>query len=200
MRPSNVIVSLGLLALAVGLSPAVSFDGTRTPEGATVSVPLQGPGSDFTPGANPLGSATPLAAVPIAPITIPTRPGAPATPLEAFRSGTQALRQGKTHQALAELEYAADQGVAGAIWKLGRMYADGDGVSVDKARAYEYFRRLTMIYGDDSLGTPNVRYVSNAFVSLGQYYLDGIPDRLEADPHRAREMFRYAASYFADPG
>ena len=199
MRPSNVIVSLGLLALAVGLSPAVSFDGTRTPEGATVSVPLQGPGSDFTPGANPLGSATPLAAVPIAPITIPTRPGAPATPLEAFRSGTQALRQGKTHQALAELEYAADQGVAGAIWKLGRMYADGDGVSVDKARAYEYFRRLTMIYGDDSLGTPNVRYVSNAFVSLGQYYLDGIPDRLEADPHRAREMFRYAASYFADP-
>jgi TPR repeat protein len=199
MRPSNVIVSLGLLALAVGLSPAVSFDGTRTPEGATVSVPLQGPGSDFTPGANPLGSATPLAAVPIAPITIPTRPAAPATPLEAFRSGTQALRQGKTHQALAELEYAADQGVAGAIWKLGRMYADGDGVSVDKARAYEYFRRLTMIYGDDSLGTPNVRYVSNAFVSLGQYYLDGIPDRLEADPHRAREMFRYAASYFADP-
>src|ERR1700730_4705791 len=102
-------------------------------------------------------------------------------------------------QALAELEYAADQGVAGAIWKLGRMYADGDGVSLDRARAYEYFRRLTMIYGDDSVGTPNVRYVSNAFVTLGQYYLDGIPDRLEADPHRAREMFRYAASYFADP-
>jgi TPR repeat protein len=133
------------------------------------------------------------------PITIPARPAMPATPLEAFRSGTQALRQGKTHQALAELEYAADQGVPGAIWKLGRMYADGDGVSVDKGRAYEYFRRLTTIYSDDSLGTPNAGYISNAFVMLGEYHLEGIPDRLEADPHRAREMFRYAASYFADP-
>src|ERR1700738_3625738 len=186
MRPSNLIVSLELLALAVGLSPAVSFDGTRTPEGATVAVPLQGPGSDFNPGANPPGSATPLAAVPIAPITIPTRRAAPATPLEAFRSGTQALRQGKTHQALAELEYAADQGVAGAIWKLGRMYADGDGVSLDRARAYEYFRRLTMIYGGDSVGTPNVRYVSNAFVTLGQYYMEGIPERWEPEARRAR--------------
>jgi TPR repeat protein len=34
---------------------------------------------------------------------------------------------------------------------------------------------------------------------LGQYYLDGIPGALKADPNRAREMFRYAASYFADP-
>jgi uncharacterized protein len=199
MRTSDIILSLGLLALAVGLSPAVSFDGTRTPEGTTVAVPLQGSGPTFDPGVNPLGSATPLAAVPIAPAIMPTRPAAPATPLEAFRSGTQALRQGKTRQALAELEYAADQGVPGAIWKLGRMYADGDGVPVNKARAYEHFRRLTMIYGDDSLGMPNARYVSNAFVTLGQYYLEGIPDLLAADPHRAREMFRYAASYFADP-
>ena len=53
-----------------------------------------------------------------------------------LRSGTQALRQGKTDQAVAELEYAAEQGLPGAIWKLGRMYADGDGVKMDKARAY----------------------------------------------------------------
>ncbi len=197
MRTSDVALSLGLLAVAVGLSPAVSFDGTRTPEGTIVAVPLQGPDSPVEPGVSPLGSATPLAAVPIAPL--PAGPAARASPLEAFRSGTQALRQGRTRQALAELEYAADQGVPGAIWKLGRMYSEGDGVPVDKPRAYEYFRRLTMTYGDESLGTPSARYVSNAFVILGQYYLEGIPGRLEADPHRAREMFRYAASYFADP-
>ena len=40
MRISNVIVSIGLLAVAFGLSPAVSFDGTRTPEGTAVAVPL----------------------------------------------------------------------------------------------------------------------------------------------------------------
>jgi TPR repeat protein len=199
MRKSDVIFGLGLLALAVGLSPAVSFDGTRLPEGTTVAVPLEGPGSAADQGVNPLGSATPLAAVPIAPLAIPTQPAGPASPLQAFRSGTQALRQGRTREALAELEYAADQGVAGAIWKLGRMYGDGDGVPVDKARAYEYFRRLTMSHGDDSPDTPDVRYVSNAFVALGQYYLEGIPGRLEADPHRARDMLQYAASYFADP-
>jgi len=123
----------------------------------------------------------------------------PPTPLEAFRSGTQALRQGRTEQGVKDLEYAAEQGVPGAIWKLGRMYADGDGVKINKPRAYDYFRRLTAMHGDDSAGTPNARYLANAFVALGLYHLDGIPGTLKADPNVAREMFRYAAAYYADP-
>ena len=111
MRISNVIVSIGLLAAAVGLSPAVSFDGTRTPGSTGVGVPL--PDASTSPGdaTNVLGSATPLAAVPAAPLTMPPRSLLPPTPLEAFRSGTQVLRQGKTDQAVIELEYAAEQGV-----------------------------------------------------------------------------------------
>src|SRR5205807_10671351 len=66
MRISNVAVSIGLLGLALGLSPAASFDGTRTPEGASVAVPL--PGTHVAPGAD-IGRATPLAAVPVAPLT-----------------------------------------------------------------------------------------------------------------------------------
>jgi TPR repeat protein len=196
MRTSNFIVSMGLLGFAIGLSPAVSFDGTRTPEGTTVAMPDGGSGPD---AAAALGSATPLAAVPGAPLAVPPRSVLPATPLEAFRSGTQLLRQGKTEQAVMELEYAAEQGVPGAIWKLGRMYADGDGVKANKARAYEYFRRLTSTHADDSAGTPNARFLANAFVTLGLYHLDGIPGTLKAEPNVAREMFRYAASYFADP-
>jgi uncharacterized protein len=199
MRTSNVIVSLGLLGFAFGLSPAVSFDGTRAPEGTTVAVPVPGAGATPDAASAALGSATPLAAVPGAPLTAPPRSVLPATPLEAFRSGTQALRQGKTEQAVMELEYAAEQGVPGAIWKLGRMYADGDGVKANKARAYEYFRRLTTMHADDSTGTPNARFLANAFVTLGLYHLDGIPGTLKPDPNVAREMFRYAASYFADP-
>ena len=57
-----------------------------------------------------------------------------------------------------ELEDAAEQGVPGAIWKLGRMYADGDGVKMNKPRAYEYFRRLTTTHGDDSAGAANARF------------------------------------------
>ncbi len=190
MRTSDVVLTVGLLGLALGLSPAVSFDGARTPDAATVAVPLTSPGS------NPLGSATPLAPVPVAPVTGPGRPSL--TPFEAFRSGTQALRQGKTDQGVAELEFAAEQGVPGAIWKLGRMYADGDGVRKDKGRAFEYFRRLTNAHGD-SQGTPQARFVANAFVALGQYHLEGIPGTLKADAHVAHNMFRYAASYYADP-
>ena len=37
------------------------------------------------------------------------------------------------------------------------------------------------------------------FVTLGLYHLEGIPGTLKADPNVAREMFRYAAAYFADP-
>src|SRR5258708_24598214 len=196
MRTSDVVVSIGLLGFALGLSPAASFDGTRTPEGATVAVPLTGPNSD--PSQNPgIGRATPLAAVPVAPLGGNARP---ATPVEAFRSGTQALRAGNTEEAVNELEFAADQGMPAAQWKLGRMYADGDGVPRDTLRAFEYFSRLTEAHGDDAPGAPQARFVANAFLSLGQYYLEGIPDSaVKPDPDRAREMFWYAASYFADP-
>jgi hypothetical protein len=199
MRISKLVASIALLGLAVGLSPAISFDGTRAPEGT--SVPL--PDSIPSPAAGNSSLGTPLVAVPpaapVAPLALPPRSAVPPTPVEAFRSGTQALRQGKTEQALTELEYAAEQGVPGAIWKLGRIYADGDGVKMNKARAYDYFRRLTTMHGDDSAGTPNARYLANAFVTLGLYHLDGIPGTLKADANVAREMFRYAAAYYADP-
>jgi TPR repeat protein len=199
MRISRLVASIALLGLAVGLSPAISFDGTRAPE--ATSVPL--PDSIPSPAAGNSSLGTPLVAVPpaapVGPLALPPRSAVPPTPLEAFRSGTQALRQGKTEQALTELEYAAEQGVPGAIWKLGRIYADGDGVKMNKARAYDYFRRLTTMHGDDSAGTPNARYLANAFVTLGLYHLDGIPGTLKADANVAREMFRYAAAYYADP-
>jgi hypothetical protein len=190
-----VIAGVGLLGLALGLSPAASFDGSRT-DGATVAVPLTGPDANPMPSRD-IGRATPLAAVPVAPLTTGPRP---VTPFEAWRSGTQALRAGNTEQAVSELEYAAEQGMAAALWKLGRMYADGDGVQKNTLRAFEYFSRLTKAHGDDVPGTPQAHLVANAFISLGQYYLEGIPDSaIKPDPDRAREMYWYAASYFADP-
>ncbi len=55
-------------------------------------------------------------------------------------------------------------------------------------------------HADDNPDTPQARFVANAFVALGHYYLDGIPKTaIKRDPDRAREMFAYAASYFGDP-
>jgi TPR repeat protein len=101
---------------------------------------------------------------------------------------------------VTSLEYAAEQGMPGAMWKLGRMYADGDGVDQNKLRAFEYFKNLTKAHADDPPGTPQARFVASAFVALGHFYLEGIPDTaVKSDPAVAREMFHYAASYFGDP-
>jgi TPR repeat protein len=179
-----------LISLALGFPPAVSFDGTHTPEGAVVAVPMPNPG-------NPdLGRVTPLATMPVAPLV--ARPQQ--SPLEAFRFGAQALREGKRDEGVTALEFAAGGGIPGAMWKLGRMYADGDGVDKNKLRALDYFQKLTKAHAYDPPGTPQSRFVASAFVSLGQIYLEGIPDTsVKPDPSRARQMFSYAASYFADP-
>jgi TPR repeat protein len=119
--------------------------------------------------------------------------------MEALRSGLQALRAGKPDQAVTALQYAAEQGVPGAMWKLGRMYADGDGVDQNKLRSFEYFRDLTKAHADDPPGTAQARFVASAFVALGHFYLEGIPDTaVKADPAAAHEMFRYAATYYGD--
>ncbi len=121
------------------------------------------------------------------------------TPVQAFRTGTRALRAGNTERGVASLEHAAEGGHPIAQWKLGRMYAEGDGVKQDDLRAFEYFRDIADANADEAPGTLRARFVANAFVALGTYYLDGISKSpIKADPDRAREMFTYAASYFGD--
>jgi len=124
----------------------------------------------------------------------------PAAAAEAFRSGASLLKSGDTVRGIHSLEYAAENGHALAQWKLGRMYADGDGVTQNDLKAFEYFRRIADGHAEDNPDTPQARFVANAFVALGHYYLDGIPKtKVARDPDRAREMFAYAASYFRDP-
>jgi TPR repeat protein len=100
---------------------------------------------------------------------------------------------------LTSLQYAAEGGHPVAQWKLGRMYADGDGVTQDDLRAFEYFSRIANAHAEDSPSAPQAAIVANAFVALGRYYLNGIPNsKIKSDPERAREMFSYAASYFGN--
>lgn len=100
---------------------------------------------------------------------------------------------------LTALRYAAEGGHPVAQWKLGRMYAKGDGVAQDDLRAYDYFSKIANAHAEDSPSAPQAAIVANAFVALGRYYVSGIPNsRVKADPDRAREMFSYAASYFGN--
>ena len=104
-----------------------------------------------------------------------------------------------TAPSLTSLQYAAEGGHPVAQWKLGRMYADGDGVTQDDLRAFEYFSRIANQHAEDSPSAPQAAIVANAFVALGRYYLNGIPNsKVKVDKERAREMFSYAASYFGN--
>lgn len=187
MRTSSRAI-LFLTGLVVAAGSALAFDGARS-------------GGDIAPVVS-----VDLFPRPVPPTIAPAGLGVPQsairalTPVEAFRTGTQALLAGDTKAGLSSLEYAAASGHPIAKWKLGRMYADGDGVKQDDLRAFELFREIADAHADESPGTPRARFVANAFVALGVYHLDGIPNSVvKPDPDRAREMLTYAASYFGDP-
>jgi uncharacterized protein len=135
---------------------------------------------------------------PLAPTLAPTIKYGSAR--EALRNGMRDYNAGDKRGAAQALEYAAGQGHSLALWKLGRMYADGDGVQHDDLKAFEYFSKLADQNADESPDSPNASVVSSAFVALGTYFLDGIKGTyVTANPGRAVEMFHYAASYFSDP-
>jgi uncharacterized protein len=119
--------------------------------------------------------------------TIPVLSGTP---------GASPLKKGAASSVDSASAYATETVTQ---WKLGRMYADGsNGVVQDDLRAFEYFSGIANTHAEDNPSAPQAAIVANAFVALGRYYLSGIPNKIKADPERAREMFSYAASYFGN--
>src|SRR5271169_3644695 len=127
-------------------------------------------------------------------------PGNFTDPLQALRVGVDDLKAGDAAGSLPALTYAAESGQAIARWKLGEMYADGDGVPRDDLKAYRYFNQLVEDYDEDQPDRRNQSAISNAFVAVGVYCLNGIPNsEVRPDPQRAHELFQYAATIFGDP-
>ncbi|NEU12125.1 sel1 repeat family protein [Methylobacterium sp. BTF04] len=119
---------------------------------------------------------------------------------EALRTGVRDYNAGDKEGAARALEYAAGQGHALALWKLGRMYAEGDGVPHDDLKAFEFFSRIADDTTDDGPDAQNSSVLASAFTALGTYFLDGIKGTyVRPNPERAYDMFNYAASYFGDP-
>jgi len=118
---------------------------------------------------------------------------------QAFQAGVQDLMAGDAQSSVQALTYAADGGQPLAQWKLGRMYARGEGVPRDDVKAYAYFERLVESYNEDDPDRPDIAAISNAFVAVGVYCLNGIPNsEIKPDPERALEMFQFAATNFGD--
>jgi uncharacterized protein len=184
MRTPDRLAYALLIAAVLSATPAFAFDGSKSEDSGIA--PVSAPANETLRPPSDVPGAPAVKALP--------------TPSEAFRTGARWLKTGDTEKAVQSLEYAADNGHPLAQWKLGRMYAEGEGVKHNDLKAFEYFRRIADGHADDNPDTREARFVANAFVALGQYYLAGIPDSdVKKDPERAREMFAYAASYFRDP-
>lgn len=180
-RPEGALRALCMGAAVCAAAVLVQVPAARAFDGRTDSSTPPYAEQPLTPPAN----------VPIAGTVRPVD--------EAFRSGARALLSGQTAKGLDALGYAAAQGHPMAQWKLARMYAEGDGVKRDDAKAFEYYSKIANTHAEDYPGTTQSRFVANAFVALGSYYLVGIPAAgVKRDPTRARDMFSYAASYFGD--
>ena len=120
-------------------------------------------------------------------------------PKAALRAGLEGVRNGHAHSAVAALQYAAEGGESLAQWKLGKMYASGDGVPQDDVKAFDYFSQIIDGYDEDDADPRQAPVVSSAFVALGAYNLTGIANtRIAPDPQRALEMFHFAAVNFGD--
>ena len=121
-------------------------------------------------------------------------------PSQAFTYGLDQYNNGDKTTAAEALDFAAKKGVPGAQWKLASMYADGDGVSRDDMKAFKLFSELAAQGSDDDVTEAVAApYVSNAYVRLGTYYREGIPNsKVKPDFSRARQAFTYAASFFGN--
>jgi TPR repeat protein len=123
-----------------------------------------------------------------------------AGPMELFSMGFKAYQRGEKTEALEALRYAADKGHPGARWKLGRMYAEGDGVPKNDYEAFKIFGEIINAEQDDTSTSPNAAYVASSVTALGDYMRTGIPGSpVTVDLLQARQLYFHAASIFGDP-
>jgi hypothetical protein len=168
-KSSGYFLSVAVFGFGLGLTAAYALDGTRSPANIAPAIGL--PQSQW--GMVYSGY---------------------------LRDWLRARQLGDMDAARKFLESGARDGDVGAAWELGRMYADGDGVKQNPQLAFDYFGGIANSHAEEPTGTAQARFVANAFVRLGIYYLTGIPNsNIKPDAARGRDMFNYAASYFADP-
>ncbi len=100
---------------------------------------------------------------------------------------------------LASLEAGAEAGEPIALWRLGIMYENGDGVKKDEVKAFGYFSRIANDYASTPPKSLQADIVAQSFVKVGDYYRTGLPDAgVDVSNKRFHALLLHAASYFGD--
>ncbi len=173
---ATILAMQALLATCLAMNPARAFETNAAPVEPRPSAP-----------------ATALSALPALPTPSAPDLGVDGALREIWRGFARSYKSGDKQAALKQLEAGVSRGDILAQWKLGRMYADGDGVPQDDYKAFLLFSKIADARGDESRDSMHAGVVADAFVALGAYWLDGIPQSpVKANPAHAAKAFNYA--------
>lgn len=105
-------------------------------------------------------------------------------PLKVFKSDENpraimkyafdAYKKGRKDEAVGAFRYAAEKNQLAAKWKLGRMYAIGDGVKRSEIAAFKLYREIADDYSKIRPKRQDRIFVSSATVAVADYYRSGI--------------------------
>ncbi|WIY54183.1 tetratricopeptide repeat protein [Devosia sp. YIM 151766] len=100
---------------------------------------------------------------------------------------------------ISALESDAEAGRPLALWQLGSMYENGEGVDKDPVKAFGYYSQIAIQHADTAPRGLEADIVARSFVKLGDYFREGAPEvGLKQDPGEYHRMLLHAASYFGD--
>jgi len=101
---------------------------------------------------------------------------------------------------ISALENDAAAGRPMALWQLGTMYENGEGVEKDPAKAFGYFAQIANQHADTSPRGVEADIVARSFVKLGEdYYRLGAPEAgVPQNADQYHRMLLHAATYFGD--
>ena len=100
---------------------------------------------------------------------------------------------------LSALQNAAEAGQPMAMFQLGTMYENGEGVTRDPVKAFGYFAQIANQHADAAPKGVEADIVARSFVKVGDYYRSGLPDAgIVADAQRSHALLLHAATYFGD--
>jgi len=120
-------------------------------------------------------------------------------PLAIMKYGFDAYKNGRKDEALGAFRYAAGKNQLAAKWKLGRMYAIGDGVKRDDVAAFKLYREIAEQYADIRPRRRDRIFVSNAIVAVADYYRSGIAGtNIKPNIGRAVEYYIRAGALYGN--
>jgi TPR repeat protein len=100
---------------------------------------------------------------------------------------------------ISTLEEAAAAGQPMALWQLGLMYENGEGVEQDRGKAFAYFSQIANEHADAAPRSLEADIVAQSFVKVGEYYSEGLPEAgIPKDQEYSNRLMMHAASYFGD--